>query len=128
MFETIFGYSGTPLTSAPRKFGLTGGSDGLEPQSNDYANALQYFTALEDVAIVAAPGSGILDHSQDVINALITHVSQQRAYRIAILETPPNQLASDNEVVRSQIDTSYAALYVPWVITPILESYPAIFC
>ncbi len=45
-------------------------------------------------------------------------MSQQRAYRIAVLETPPNQIASDNEDVRSQIDSSYAALYVPWVITP----------
>ena len=76
------------------------------------------FTSLEDIAIVGAPGSGIFDASQDIINSLITHVSQQRAYRIAVLETPPNQLASDNEDVRATIDSSYAALYVPWVITP----------
>ncbi len=118
LYEAIFGNSGSPLTAAARSYTLTGGNDGLEPESTDYANALQYFTALEDVAIVAGPGSGILNDSQNIINALITHVSQQRAYRIAILETPPNQLASDNEAVRSQIDTSYAALYVPWVITP----------
>ncbi len=68
---------------------------------------------------MGAPGSGIfVNSSQDIINSLITHVSQQRAYRIAMLETPPNQLASDNEGVRAAIDSSYAALYVPWVITP----------
>ncbi len=37
---------------------------------------------------------------------------------MAILETPPNQLASDNEGVRAVIDSSYAALYVPWIYTP----------
>jgi Bacteriophage tail sheath protein len=118
LYQAIFGNSGSPLTNTSRSYNLTGGDDGLEPESTDYANALQFFTPLEDVAIVAAPGSGILNDSQNIINALITHVSQQRAYRIAILETPPNQLASDNENVRSRIDTSYAALYVPWVITP----------
>ncbi len=118
LYQAIFGNSGSPLTNTSRSYNLTGGDDGLEPESIDYANALQFFTPLEDVAIVAAPGSGILNDSQNIINALITHVSQQRAYRIAILETPPNQFASDNENVRSQIDTSYAALYAPWVITP----------
>jgi hypothetical protein len=118
LYGAIFGASSNPLTSTPRSFTLTGGDDGLLPQATDFANALQYLTALDDVAIVAAPGSGILSDSQNIINALITHVSQQRAYRIAILETPPNQLASDNENVRSQIDSSYAALYVPWVYTP----------
>jgi hypothetical protein len=118
LYTAIFGSSGSPLTNATRRYTLKDGDDGLEPQSTDYANALAYFTALEDVAIVAAPGSGVLDDSQNIINALITHVSQQRAYRIAVLETPPNQIASDNENVRAQIDSSYAALYAPWVITP----------
>jgi hypothetical protein len=118
LYAALFGSSGSPLSGGTRVYNLTGGDDGLEPESTDFDNALTYFTALEDVAIVAAPGSGIFEASQDIVNSLITHVSQQRAYRIAILETPPNQLASDNENVRAQIDTSYAALYVPWVITP----------
>jgi len=118
LYQAIFGVSGGPLTNTSRSYTLTNGNDGLEPQSSDYARALSYFTALEDVAIVAAPGSGIFADSQNIINALITHVSAQRAYRVAILETPPSQIASDNENVRSQIDSSYSALYVPWVITP----------
>lgn len=118
LYEAIFPTVGYPLTNIAASFTLTGGDDGAEPQSTDFANALAHFTALEDVAIVAAPGSGIFNDSQNIINALITHVSQQRAYRIAILETPPNQLASDNENVRSQIDSSNAALHAPWVIMP----------
>ncbi|HXW24142.1 MAG TPA: phage tail sheath subtilisin-like domain-containing protein, partial [Xanthobacteraceae bacterium] len=118
LFNGFFPTPAFPLTGNSQTFTLTGGDDGTQPLSTDFANALANFTALEDVAIVAAPGSGIFDDSQNIINALIMHVSQQRAYRIAILETPPNQLASDNENVRSQIDSSYAALYVPWVVTP----------
>jgi phage tail sheath protein FI len=118
LMEGFFPTPVFPLANNVQTFTLTGGDDGAEPQSTDFANALANFTALEDVAIVAAPGSGAFDDSANIINALITHVSQQRAYRIAILETPPNQLATDNENVRSQIDSSYAALYVPWVITP----------
>jgi phage tail sheath protein FI len=107
-----------PLTNNSLSLTLTGGDDGAEPQGTDFGNALANFTALEDVTIVAAPGSGAFDDYPNIINALITHVSQQRAYRVAILETPPGQSASGNENVRSQIDSSYAALYAPWVITP----------
>ncbi len=67
---------------------------------------------------MAAPGSSAFDEHQAIINSLITHVSRERAYRIAILDAPANQIASDDENVRAQIDSSYAALYVPWVITP----------
>jgi phage tail sheath protein FI len=118
LYAAIFGSAGTPLTNTARTFTLTGGNDGIEPDATHYASALDRLTALQDVAIVAAPGSGAFADSQNIVNALITHVSQQRAYRIAILETPPNQIASDNQAVRAQIDSSYAALYVPWVITP----------
>ena len=118
LYQAIFGQTGSPLTNAPVTFTLKNGKDGLEPGSTDYERALGFLSALEDVAIVAAPGSGVLAASQDIINSLIKHVSQQRAYRIAILETPPNQIASDAENVRARIDTSYAALYVPWVMVP----------
>ena len=118
LFQNMFPNWGGPTANASRIYTLTGGNDGLEPESTDYDNALALFTSLEDIAIVGAPGSGAFDASQDIINSLITHVSQQRAYRVAVLETPPNQLASDNEGVRALIDTSYAALYAPWVLTP----------
>ena len=94
LYQAIFGQTGSPLTNAPVTFTLKNGKDGLEPGSTDYERALGFLSALEDVAIVAAPGSGVLAASQDIINSLIKHVSQQRAYRIAILETPPNQIAS----------------------------------
>jgi hypothetical protein len=118
LFSAIFPSWGGPAAAATQSYTLNGGNDGLEPESNAYDAALARLTSLEEIAIVGAPGSGIFNAHQDIINSLITHVSQQRAYRIAVLETPPNQIASDNESVRSVIDSSYAALYVPWVITP----------
>jgi hypothetical protein len=118
LFQALFSGWGGPNSTTTTTFNLTGGSDGQEPFGPDFDTALAQFTSLEDIAIVGAPGSGIFTASQDIVNSLITHVSQQRAYRIAVLETPPNQIASDNEDVRSQIDSSYAALYVPWVISP----------
>ncbi len=117
LFQVMFPNWGGPNAGASTVYNLTGGNDGQEPESTDYDNALSLFTSIEEIAIVGAPGSGAFDASEDIIDSLITHVSQQRAYRVAILETPPNQLASDNEDVRATIDSSYAALYVPWVIT-----------
>ncbi len=99
--------------------GATAGNDGAEPMQANYTTPLQYLQALEDIAIVATPGSSIYTDSTDImIGALIPHVEAQRAYRVAILEAGPNLLDSDYENVRAQIDSSYAALYVPWVWTP----------
>src|SRR5260221_7022584 len=50
--------------------------------------------------------------------SLIEHVEARRAYRIAILEAGPGLLAAGFETARAQMDSSYAALYVPWVVTP----------
>jgi uncharacterized protein len=118
LFKAIFANWSGPSAATVTWYNVANGSDGQEPEAPDYDTALAHFTPLEDIAIVGAPGSGIFDASQDIINSVITHVSQQRAYRIGVLETPPNQIASDNEDVRSVIDSSYAALYVPWVVTP----------
>ena len=107
-----------PPSIASKQYTLgTNGNDGLEPTATDYDKALKLFEGLEDIAIVAAPGSSAFGEHQAIIDSLITHVSRERAYRIAVLDTPAGQIASDDEDVRAHIDSSYAALYVPWVIT-----------
>ncbi len=119
LFNAMFGNAG-PNTTTLMSYTLTGGTTAT-PEASDFRCRHCRRSSISNRRhrpIVGAPGSGIFDESQDIINSLITHVSQQRAYRIAVLETPPNEIASDNEDVRSQIDSSYAALYVPWVITP----------
>jgi uncharacterized protein len=108
-----------PLSPPVATFTLNHGDDGSEPVAASYVAALQYFEPLEDIAIVATPGASVYTDNQDImIGSLIPHVERQRAYRVAILEAGPNLLDSDYENVRAQIDSSYSALYVPWVITP----------
>jgi uncharacterized protein len=95
---------------------LTGGNDGAEPIQAAYENALQSLEKLDDISIVAAPGSSAYADSQGISEALIAHAERRRAYRIAVLDTPPGQAVSDARDLRSKIDSSYAALYYPWVI------------
>ncbi len=97
------------------------GNDGAEPGPTAYATALTYFQPLEDIAIVSTPGSSVYGTQQGadiILGAVIPHVEAQRAYRVAILEAGPALLDSDYENLRAQVDSSYAALYVPWIYTP----------
>jgi hypothetical protein len=101
---------------SPRRIalGVTGqmGSDGTLPDSTEANPALDYLLGLEDVSIVAAPG---LSHTPSVSQSLRTHVEKRRAYRIAILDSAPGQLASEVRNARGLIDSTRAALYYPWV-------------
>lgn len=102
-----------------RAWTLSGGSDGSAPGADDYADALWEISGLEDVATVAAPGSsayGDADAARAVMNALIAHAEARRAYRIAVLDTPPGQTAGEVRELRGRIDSRYAALYYPWVV------------
>jgi hypothetical protein len=118
LFGALFPKWGDPTKTATASFPLKNGNDGGEPAFADYVAALQSLEALEDIAIVAAPGSSIFAIADQVISALITHVERPRAYRVAVLDTPPNFIASQVEETRSKIDSRYAALYTPWVVTP----------
>ena len=120
LFPTWNDPSAVPATpTSPFIFTLANGSDGSEPKSADYTTPFQYLAALEDIAIVATPGASIYDDSTNImIGAVIPHVSAQRAYRVAILEAGPGLTDAGYQNVRAGIDTSYAALYVPWVWTP----------
>lgn len=73
-----------------RSFALTGGSDGAAPGTDAYALALGELAGLEDVSIVAAPGSSAYPDAQAVANLLISHAEARRAYRIAVLDLPPH--------------------------------------
>jgi hypothetical protein len=110
-------------------FLLEGGNDGRRPGLAEYegnvdpeTNAkfgLKALEDLEDISIVAAPGStaGFNDNKTEasaVVNALITHATRMR-YRIAVLDSGDNQSISDVRAMRAKIDSSYAALYYPWV-------------
>lgn len=101
---------------------LTNGTDGTgAPGIASYTSALGHLLALEDISIVAAPGAsglGTLDATlPPAVNAaLVSHAETRRSYRIAVLDTPPDLEPGDVRTLKSAIDSSYAALYYPWVI------------
>ena len=107
------------LSSVTDDIPLTGGSDGAEPAAAAYTNPLALLGAQDDISIVAAPGysSFVLATRQAIQDALITHAESRRAYRIAVLDTPQAQTVTGAIAVKSRIDSSYAALYHPWVIS-----------
>ncbi|MDM0011733.1 phage tail sheath subtilisin-like domain-containing protein [Variovorax sp. J22P168] len=109
-------------TDGRRLLTLAGGSDGSAPitgaegTAGSYADALATLSGLEDISIVAAPGSSAYADGPAVQGALIVHAERRRAYRIAVLDCAPNQTPGDMRIARGRIDSKYAALYYPWVI------------
>lgn len=101
---------------------LTQGTDVL-PSAQDYKKALTWLEPIDDISIVAAPGSSGY-HQQNSTLAqsaaldLIAHAEKRRAYRIAVLDTPPDLLAGAALETKAKFDSKYAALYYPWVIAP----------
>ena len=105
-------------------FVLTGGNDGAAPSgTTDIDNAVSYSDALElleeinDISIVAGPGHSALTETTFIAvqQALISHAERMR-YRVAVLDTPRGQTISGARDTRSRIDSTYAALYYPWVM------------
>ncbi len=97
---------------------MKSGDDGSTPGVQAYESALKLLGALEDVSIVAAPGSSSFSESdaQAIMNALISHAQKPRMYRIAVLDTPPDLTVGAARELRGKIDSKYAALYYPWVV------------
>ncbi len=108
---------------------LEGGNDGGQPGDSTYKGevrdederktGLVAFEDLEDISIVAAPGStqGLKDdpkRAQAIMLALISHAERMR-YRIAILDSGDGQLISEVRALRAKLDSKYAALYFPWI-------------
>jgi phage tail sheath protein FI len=102
---------------------LSGGTSGGEPvvgvptDDGTYEAAFEQLRGLEDVSIVAAPGHSAFEEAtyRAIQGALIRHVQLPRAYRIAVLDTPPRQLPGQAREERAHIDSTRAALYFPWV-------------
>lgn len=105
-----------------RALSLAGGNDGSAPvagaetTAGTYAAALAQLATLEDISIVAAPGSSAFGDAQAIQNALIGHAEKRRAYRIAVLDCAPAQTPTQMREARGRIDTKYGALYYPWVM------------
>jgi len=75
---------------------------------------------VDDIAIVAAPGSAALsdpDDRQGVRDALIAHCETLK-YRFAVMAGEQSADATAIQQVRGMHDTSYGALYYPWLVVP----------
>jgi hypothetical protein len=129
--DVLLSLADDEATDAERSlhFELTNGNDGSPLLTTDYQggedadgskSGLVAFEDLEDISILAAPGSTaieILDaegEARGVIGALITHCERMR-YRIAVLDSLRGQLPSEIRELRGGIDSTRAALYYPWV-------------
>jgi hypothetical protein len=102
---------------------VAGDYEGNVDADTNAKTGLRSFEDLEDISIVAAPGStaGYADlddagraQSDATTNALITHAQRMR-YRIAVLDSGEGQSISEVRETRAKIDSSHAALYYPWV-------------
>jgi phage tail sheath protein FI len=111
---------------------LAGGNDGRRPTASEYEGeadqnknsktGLKQFEDLEDISIVAAPGSTYVPDGDDqypvqamtIVSHLITHAEHMR-YRIAVLDSMNGMAISDVRSMRAKFDSTYAAFYYPWV-------------
>jgi phage tail sheath protein FI len=113
-------------------FNLINGNDGIRPEPGAYEGlpldlvtdakrGFRQLEDLEDISIVAAPGSTFLYESpgygpraRAIVGLLVNHAQRMR-YRIAVIDSGNNQSISDVRAMRAQLDSTYAALYYPWV-------------
>ena len=95
---------------------ITGGRDGKEPAASDYEAALSVLAGNDEIAIVAAPGYSDYAARRGIQEALLKHVETRRSYRFAVLDTRKGGGQKEALQDKSFIDSSYAALYYPWVV------------
>ena len=84
------------------------GSPADDPEDRTGIHSLEN---IDDISIVAVPGRT----SQDVQNAIVNHCTLMR-YRFAILDAEYNAKLKDVQKQRQLYDTTYAALYYPWMV------------
>lgn len=99
---------------------LAGGRDGAAPTAlqvsgdPDQLSGLAAFEALEDISIVAAPGSTQLPEAAGIRQALLVHCERMR-YRVAVLDVPRGASVNQAREWRNQTSSTRAAIYYPWV-------------
>lgn len=109
---------------------LAGGDDGKLPGPGEFegktaspgrsgagASGLEALGPVDEVAIVALPDAATLPDLDLVVDAtrrLIAHAEKYR-YRTAVVDSPPQCSISEVRTFRSKFDSSYAAMYYPWI-------------
>jgi len=117
------------LVNNPNKL-LDGGNDGALPSADDLngeeadpddatkpATGLTALGEIDDIAIVAMPDAAALDDATERFVAaqyLIAHAEDLK-YRIAVVDAPEGSSINEVRAWRGQFDTTYGALYHPWI-------------
>jgi phage tail sheath protein FI len=103
------------------------GSDGIRPdadkyqgeESNGLKSGLMSFEDIENISIVAAPGSSYSNNKKykdtETISGDLKNHCERMRYRIAVLDSIEHHLVSDVLQYRAKMDSKHAALYYPWV-------------
>jgi phage tail sheath protein FI len=123
------GLASVPVLPQPVQFQvlLEGGSDGNRPDPSAYEgdpdakSALATLEDIEDISIVAVPGStrdGLgadwRPKAETIQQLVISHCERMR-YRIAVLDSPDQALVGQVREYRAKLDSTRAALYYPWI-------------
>jgi phage tail sheath protein FI len=82
--------------------------------AGDCRKALKSLEAIEEISIVAAPGSTFGAAGTAIARALIEHAERMR-YRFAVLDSGPGQTIEHVRAMRARLTSAKAALYYPWV-------------
>jgi phage tail sheath protein FI len=85
----------------------------------DWQDALNRLTKLNDVSIIAAPGSTECELLADSIQSrLVAHAEAAKAYRFAVLDIPKGKTPSQAAAYRNNFDSKSVAFYFPWINVP----------
>lgn len=104
------------------------GNDGGLPNPEAYngedeginKTGLKSFEDVDEISIVAAPGFSFdyaanSQRADQIVQHLITHCQVRMRYRVAVLDSPNNQIVSEIQDFRGKFDSTHAALYYPWI-------------
>jgi len=95
---------------------LNGGNDGVEPVTASYTAPLDGLSRIDDISIVAAPGYATFSDRISIQDALCTHAETRKAYRFAVLDCRHGIIPTEALIDKSVLDSSYAAIYYPWIM------------
>ena len=109
LYEILHGIDGAAQT-------LTDGADGAQPIAASYTAPLGELARIDDISIVAAPGYSSFGARTGIQDALRTHAETRKAYRFAVLDTRQGIIPTEALTDKSVVDSSYAAMYYPWVM------------
>lgn len=109
LYAILDGIDGTAQT-------LTGGGDGGQPAAGAYTAPLDELGRIDDISIVASPGYASFTDREGIQDALRSHAEARKAYRFAVLDARQGILPTEALTDKSVVDSSYAAMYYPWVV------------